>query len=198
MGNWLGIKNEGINYPMLIIDAVRDVLLNILWQSHAKWSDDGLSLMRFGLHIFEANKLLGDDVLNSTLFQAYGINPTAWAGRYTRTWAIASAKHSVIICQQMLGQTLQKGEADYDKLVAKVNDKIEAKGDPKMAWDGTIWPIGKLPSLKIRTSQHEALHFELHRSDSSQTTSSRLQKRSVISGRPMRVVQILASFLVCS
>ena len=157
MGNWYGIKDEEINYPMLIIDAIRDILLNLFWQWHAKWSDDGFAPMRFGLHVFEANKILGDDTLNSTLFQVYGINPTAWASRYTRTWAIASAKSSVVICQQMLAQTLQIGEGDYQTIVGKVNESIGAEGDPKTKWDGTIWPIGKSLSL-VKHVVHEVLH----------------------------------------
>ena len=143
LGNWYGVKDDKTNFPTLTIDAVRDLVLNLFWQWDSTASDDSWSPFRFGYHVWKMNQVLGDDVLNKTLFKSYGINPTAWASRYTRTWAIAYAESSVIICQQMLVQNLQADVQEYKDLVKSANEKLKILDDPKRAWDGYIWPIGK-------------------------------------------------------
>ena len=138
-GNWRGPQFE-VNYPAIIFDLARDLVLNLYWQMNSKLPNtfDGL-----GMRIFGLNKVLGDDWLSRLdIFKDYKINPTAWASRYTKSWAIAYAQSSVVICQQMLVQTLHAGDEEYKRKVQKFNSEHILTAANGQAWDGYIWPFG--------------------------------------------------------
>lgn len=148
LGDWYGpMKN--IEYPIQIIDALRDIVMNLCWQ----WSADKPWLLEWpydmrGSLIWALNKALSDDNLYGLVFKDNKINPLAWASRTAKTQAIANAKSSVIISQQMLVDSLPMDNGDYRTLVNgdKANNKIglneqyEFKKEP---WDGFTWPFGK-------------------------------------------------------
>ena len=91
------------------------------------------------------NKLMSDDwlmtipLMGNLSLSDMKINPTAWASRYTKIWAIAYAQESVVICQQLLVGTLQADEDEYQKLVEKVNTGLGLTTEQR--WDGHIWPF---------------------------------------------------------
>ena len=131
LGDWYGpMKN--IDYPIQIIDALRDVVMNLCWQ----WSADQPLLLPWpvdlrGSLIWGLNKALSDESLYGFVFKA-----------------IANAKSSVIISQQMLVDSLPMDNGDYRTLVNgdKANNKIglnEQYGFKKEPWDGFTWPFGK-------------------------------------------------------
>ena len=151
LGDWYGPMKD-IDYPVQIIDAIRDLTLNIFWQDNADSKELGLWIS--GLH-----KALSDDLLSGTSFANdfvaspkpfvdLKINPTAWASRYARANSISIAKNSVIISQQMLVNSLMMDNGDYQGLVQKVNSTLDLN-KPTDKWDGFLWPFGK--SLFQRT-----------------------------------------------
>jgi hypothetical protein len=150
LGDWYGPKNK-IDYPTMIIDLARDVMLNHFWQTNAESPDSSL-----GLEIWMLNKTISDDALTGwaawalgkDIFNKLGINPTAWASRYTRTQAVAYASSSVIICQQSIVAYLQVKDPSgkyQEKVINKFNDGLRKanKLTPKTQWDGFIWPFGE-------------------------------------------------------
>jgi len=149
LGDWHGPMND-IQYPVLIIDGIRDLLLNAWWQWIADKSDEAL-----GKSLYTLNLLLGDDtqtnLLNyKSLFVPLRINPTAWASRTSQVRAVAAAKTSVIICQQMLVDYLQAKESEWQtKVVQPVNELLKIDKSPQK-WDGFIWPFGKWRSQSLR------------------------------------------------
>ena len=137
---------QPIRYPVQVIDALRDVVLNVAWQ---------YLLPTGGFFDFVANKsfmelagfpfdgYFSDDYLSSDdvkYFQGVGINPLAWATRSARTQVITSANHSVVICQQMLVDWLQNDNGQYNSLVKNLNENYLTG---KHAWTGSVWPFGK-------------------------------------------------------
>jgi len=159
LGDWHGLMKE-ITYPVMIVDAARDIMMNALWQLNAHRSD--LPNEGLGFLIYVVNLLMSDPVqaealsgwsgtaVNAMLklfgystFNELNISPVAWASRSTRTLAIAGAQKSVIICQQMIVDYFPAKEELYQNgLVAMVNKKL---GPDHQAdkWDGCIWPFGK-------------------------------------------------------
>jgi hypothetical protein len=130
---------QQLTYPVMVIDLVRDMALNIFWQTNASLPDgvSGLGGQMYGL-----NKLLSDDVQKDLLFKQFSITPVAWASRHTMTKAIAYAKTSVIICQQCIVQTQSAKEVDFKAAVDKVNANESLGITAANRWDGFVWPFG--------------------------------------------------------
>lgn len=77
LGDWYGTA-EQIQYPVMIIDAVRDFALNLYWQQHV--GDYDTKSPSLGERMWRWNKVLGDEVLSGAgIFNNFGINPVAWA-----------------------------------------------------------------------------------------------------------------------
>lgn len=108
LGDWYRpMKN--VDYPIQIIDALRDIVMNLCWQ----WSADQFYLLEKpwdmrGSLIWAMNKVLSDESLYGFVFKDSKIKPLAWASRTAKTHAIANAKSSVIISQQMLVDSLRR------------------------------------------------------------------------------------------
>ena len=139
LGDWSGAM-QPIRYPVQVIDAFRDIVLNVAWQSLQPTG--GFLFMELAGYPF--NGYLSDDYLSSDkvkYFQGLGINPTAWASRSARTQVINSATRSVVICQQMLVDWLQNDNDQYNSVVRSINRKLHLTGNS--AWTGSIWPFGK-------------------------------------------------------
>ena len=101
-----------------------------------------------GSLILGLNKALSDENLYEFVFKDNEINPLAWASRTAKTQAIANAKSSVIISQQMLVASLPMENGDYGTLVNgdKAKNMVglnEQYGFKKELWDGFMWPFGK-------------------------------------------------------
>jgi len=164
LGDWHGLMKE-ITYPVMIVDAARDIMMNALWQLNAHRSDkpdEGLGFLIYVLNLLMSDPVQSEALSglsgaavdlalkksNRTTFKELKISPVAWASRSTRTLAIAGAQKSVIICQQMIVDYFPAKEKEYqDGLVAEVNKKLGLDHQANM-WDGCIWPFGmKIPIL---------------------------------------------------
>jgi hypothetical protein len=139
LGDWHGTMHD-LTYPVMVIDLVRDMLLNIFWQVNASL-EDGVSGL--GGRLYLLNKVLSDDMQKDLLFKQFGITPVAWASRHTMTKAIAYATKSVIICQQCIVQTQSAKETDFKNAVDKVNANKSLGITDANKWDGFVWPFGK-------------------------------------------------------
>lgn len=139
LGDWHGTMKQ-LTYPVMIIDLVRDLALNIFWQMNAGLPDGVLGL---GGQIYGLNKLMSDDMQKDLLFKQFKITPVAWASRHAMTKAIAYAKTSVILCQQCIVQTQTASNADFKGVVDKINGNKNLGIEPANHWDGFVWPFGK-------------------------------------------------------
>ena len=146
LGDWHGAM-QPIRYPVQIIDAVRDIVLNVAWQYlqpsgsrwHFIWDQAFLELAGYPF-----NGFLSDDYLSSSkmkYLQDLGVNPTAWASRSARTQVITSATRSIVICQQMLVDWLQNDNNQYKAVVTDINSNYL---EGKSPWTGSVWPFGKI------------------------------------------------------
>ena len=81
-------------------------------------------------------------------FQELGINPMAWASRFSRNLAIKYARDNVVMSQQMLVQSLTIDKKDLKAMVEKWSQKagiLDDKLKPlpgKEAWSGAVWGFG--------------------------------------------------------
>ena len=132
-----------IKYPVQFVDAVRDMLLNIVWQAGIGTSAS--SEKALGDLMIKAVNMLRDDgsFISDYVYSILGINPAAWATRYARTKAIATATQSVYIGQQTIVNYLQVGNGAFDGVVQSINTSLGLKDAPRK-WNGYIWPFGKL------------------------------------------------------
>ena len=133
-------SSENLGYPVLIIDAVRDIVLNILFRVF--WEFGGrLALATVFRSIVMPS--ISDDSMLPDLLQA-GVTPVAWASRIARREAITNAKHSVYIDAQIIAMYFQLDAKEFTKEggpLDKINEKVGLKGLQK--WDGIMWPYGK-------------------------------------------------------
>lgn len=145
-----------IQYPVQVIDCIRDVILNMAWHY---FNPQEASLA--GKGFVTLLMTLGDwSLTKQGYLQDLGVNPAAWASRYARVQAIQSANDSVIISQQMFTQCLGDGQAQYMTITYKANlyltgkqpvkefrepwDKVQWDQVPwNDPWDGHTWPFGK-------------------------------------------------------
>ena len=143
LGDWHGAMT-GLQYPVQFVDAVRDLFLNILWQSNA-----GLSERELGAFMINVVDAFNDDtgyLTKSIIFPKLSVNPAAWATRIARNHAISKARHSVRISQQMLVDSLQLSSPAYTGLVKTTNTNLLSSKDSQK-WNGYMWPIGMSASL---------------------------------------------------
>ena len=137
LGDWHG-DMKAIQYPVQVVDAIRDVILNLAWQYYNPHAFEEYSekfLLLAGA--------LSDDKIAPLLFHELGINPTAWASRYARIQAITAASKNIVICQQMLVCCLQNDTKEWMTFANEKSAQIKAKGGLGEPWDGALWPIGK-------------------------------------------------------
>jgi phosphatidylserine/phosphatidylglycerophosphate/cardiolipin synthase-like enzyme len=105
-GDWHGTMAK-LPYPVQVIDAIRDVALNVLWHlAPDEKQGETVAMAEYAvrddndLHdlakTFAAEKLDRIPDMNQ-LFQDLQVNPVAWASRFARKFAIESAKKRVFI-----------------------------------------------------------------------------------------------------
>jgi hypothetical protein len=137
LGDWHGDMLK-IDYPIQIIDCLRDIYMNVEWQKMARSTE-----REQGADIYSAYGWLKDDTFFfGGLLSTLGINPNAWASRTARNVAVEQAQSSIYISQQMLVDYLQSGSQEFKDLRDKINSAtgLTAK---KLDWEGWIWPYGK-------------------------------------------------------
>lgn len=162
LGDWH--KGADFDYPVQFVQAFKDLILNIVWcyLADTSWVPSGLiktainflpainaPIQGVAMVLVEAlfaeqqtsrdqfSLLIGHSLTNP--YKTLRINPNAWASRMTRLNAIASAKKSVIICQQRFNlQPVSYGNWDHKK---RINGFFNMSG--AQAWDGYTWPYGR-------------------------------------------------------
>lgn len=156
------------DYPIQVVQALKDLVMNVVWQSFnskswvksqvKSWTkSEKLANFTQNNAIQGVAVLLVDDLfteqqvsrdhlskaIGSTLSNPYKtlrVNPTAWASRMTRLNAIANAQKSVVICQHRITLPPLGGNAKI-KYVENINKHLALGDDRK--WDGYAWPYGK-------------------------------------------------------
>jgi hypothetical protein len=140
LGDWTGPMDK-IAYPIQIIDAVRDVIVNILFRIF--WVSKNDFIYYFDSFILPA---VSDEKLMAS-FEKAGVTPTAWASRITRCKAIASAKSAVYIDAAVIACSLHLDDKDsnnkvFGPVLQQVNKAVGLKD--KDGWDGILWPYDLL------------------------------------------------------
>jgi hypothetical protein len=144
LGDWHGDMYE-LEYPVQLIDAIRDVIVNVVYRTIMTKSPQ--MLLPGMVSHFEPSVLrsVADQNLLPS-FQAARVAPTSWASRIARCKAIASAKTEVILDAESIACFLHLTEVDWKtgkgaEYLEEVNKQARLTGDDK--WDGVIWPYGK-------------------------------------------------------
>jgi hypothetical protein len=144
LGDWTGQMDQ-LRYPIQAIDAIRDVVLNVMFRY--LWTQRGGNLIStFKLMVMPA-------VADWNLLKAFkdaGVSPATWSSRIARCKAIEEAKKYVYIDAEIIACDLhQKNKAWKDILEGYdddtghhqgLNEQVDLLGDK--AWDGVIWPYG--------------------------------------------------------
>ncbi|KAH7396924.1 hypothetical protein DE146DRAFT_736951 [Phaeosphaeria sp. MPI-PUGE-AT-0046c] len=163
LGDWHGTMAK-VPFPVQVIDAIRDVALNVFW--HIKPDNEQgktIAMMDYALrddstiaayastaniaikvsNIFSTQKTLPFIVPDiNEIFTDLQINPVAWASRYARKYVIERAEKRVCISQQMLVDLLQIDDASFKKAVFGVHDQDHPKDD-KAGLNDRLKPITK-------------------------------------------------------
>ncbi|KAF2670233.1 hypothetical protein BT63DRAFT_478411 [Microthyrium microscopicum] len=161
IGDWHK-PDASFDYPVQAIQAVKDLLSNIVWQylSTDSWIKDpqwkqGLTVI--GVPVQGVAAILIDALFTEqqnarehlgtaigvTLpnpYTRFNVNPTAWASRMTRLNAIANAKKSVVLCQHRLILWDQTG-------LQKEKDRINEFLGEERKWSGNLWPFDLLIAI---------------------------------------------------
>lgn len=153
LGDWHG-QAKKLDYPVQIVQALKDVACNLIWQKTEKIPQlqdsstvnlviQGLSVVLVDGMFSEDNrtrdnfsKLIGHPLSNP--YETLRINPTAWASRLVRLNMIAASQKSLIMCQQRL--TLWPVLSTTQ--IESFNQKFGLT-DADSRWDGILWPYGK-------------------------------------------------------
>src|ERR1700761_1883168 len=85
VGDWHGVSSR--EFPIQILDAIRDILLQYIWGLNIKLLPDQ-NLM--GVAVDASSDKEGMSILSQ-----FNISPAAWSSRHARIWAIESATTSL-------------------------------------------------------------------------------------------------------
>ncbi|KAL8287844.1 hypothetical protein RB597_000067 [Gaeumannomyces tritici] len=131
----------GIAYPAQLLDAVRDIINQILFEVLSAFSDP--------LSSYIASLVNGtSDVNVMSDLKSLGVTPAAWASRAARVHAISQARDNVYMSQQMLvNWDLTANE--YTKFAINFINSWFNKKIPEITfhWDGKVWPYDLLMAI---------------------------------------------------
>ncbi|KAK3368471.1 hypothetical protein B0H63DRAFT_528836 [Podospora didyma] len=184
LGDWFGPMYH-IDYPVQLIDATRDLVLNIVWKIGATTKPD--TMASFFKPAF--NKLLTAVADSNTEMQArmknLRITPAAWASRIARNTAIKSAKKSIHISTEMFADFLMDGASEWEKLVKNVNGKDDANSAIKLSWDGHLWGYDKTKISEYKTRLKDVMSCmfpEMNANDISKLVGTKFRMRRILGG----------------
>jgi hypothetical protein len=143
LGDWYGDMDE-LEYPVQIIDAVRDLILNVTYHViMAKAGSLGPMIINGNFEMTLMPAISDKSMLTS--FQAAKVAPTAWASRIARCEAIAGAQSSVIIDAESIACFLHLRESDWkdqgEPYLKYINEQLGLNASN--GWEGVTWPYGK-------------------------------------------------------
>ncbi|WP_189534086.1 hypothetical protein [Paludibacterium paludis] len=133
-GDW---HMSHFEYPVQIFDALRDAFLNLA----ALWIEKKASAPGSALLVLLCRLLSDDSELFREVAHKFGINPMAWASRYSRSHAIRHAQRTVRMSQQAVVQGLLLGIPAYQSFVRLVNERLGVH------WDGLIWAFDTFDAM---------------------------------------------------
>lgn len=137
-GNWASPAFR--NFPMQVVDAVRDFLINVAAVAAEKSVRDKHMPCDFFTPCIVKALDDGNPLFRAALKKAK-INPAAWASRYARNYAISQAQSSIRFSQQKFVMDDLRDNQQYKALIARINAKLGTD------WDGYIWPYDTLCAL---------------------------------------------------
>ncbi|KAK1833511.1 hypothetical protein QBC39DRAFT_401416 [Podospora conica] len=143
------MKLDDYVYPSQLLDAFRDILLNISWHySQAFPPTDTISGANA---VYDAVDAL-HNLLEKTSFitDAVSTHRAAWASKYARLWAIENATQCIHMTAQSFVEKLEESAwKSDDPANPGVVDKINAAFGlpPDKQWDGVLWPYDLLVAL---------------------------------------------------
>ena len=130
IGDW----PSSVGYPVQVVNGIRDIVVNVIAAFAEKNGDETLTVS-----VVEA---LTDENLRDALGEL-GINPAAWASRFTHNYAISHAQSHVRLSQQKLvmDDLAEAKQPYFETFVRNVNAMLGTK------WNGYIWPFDTLCAL---------------------------------------------------
>ncbi len=130
IGNW----PSPIGYPVQVVDACRDIVVNVIAAFAETSGDESL--------IAYACEALTDENLRDALGEL-GVNPTAWASRFTHNYAISRAQSHVRLSQQKLvmDDLAAAKQPGFEAFLRAINELLGT------SWNGYIWPFDTLSAL---------------------------------------------------
>ena len=146
LGDWHGAFKE-IQYPIQMIDALRDVVLSVLWRKiyvmlRAASSDKQVPAGQHWEAFKPAFMALSDDNIKGILRDA-SIAPAAWASQIARHKAFGAATDTIHMDIEILAGFLQKLNKRWnDDVVVSVNKHMQMTAEQDK-WDGVLWQYGK-------------------------------------------------------
>jgi hypothetical protein len=130
-GNW-GFTFD--SSPAQIFDALRDFFINVI----AAIEGNGASNTTAHL----VNVLSDTNPTVQQVLGDLGVNPTCWASRYARNFAVSQANLSVRLNQQkIVMDDLVGGSKTFQDLVAEINATFNCN------WNGYIWPFDFISAM---------------------------------------------------
>ncbi|KAF7167881.1 hypothetical protein CNMCM5623_001028 [Aspergillus felis] len=132
IGDWRDGSRE---YPVQILDAIRDILLQGLWGLNK------LHLPKINLMSVFVDALADKNMVQ--FLSQFNVTPAAWASKHARLHAISSATSSIHMTQQTFVNFFENGTSAYDRMRQTINDRLHLSGTPA-SWDGNIWPFDLL------------------------------------------------------
>ncbi|KAK3312950.1 hypothetical protein B0H66DRAFT_631840 [Apodospora peruviana] len=151
LGDWVGKMGE-LEYPVQIIDAVRDIALNLLLvildepkvTSQSSWVFYTLT-NRLSDHDSKVKNTLGE----------LGITPAVWASRYARVNSISKAQKTVHMSVEFFATWVARENSDkFRKTVDSINAELKPVANGRV-WDGIMWPVAMFPksTLNVESSR---------------------------------------------
>jgi hypothetical protein len=155
LGDWVGDMKD-LEYPVQIIDGIRDLLLNLFFRK--MWVAAKNNSDRSEIYYFPGFLGIVNDRLLNPKFMKGGVTSAAWASRIARCTAIENAQTQVYIDTEAIASFLHTNEAAWSEkntktgktMIEQINDYAELGG--KDAWDGVLWPYGKHCCSHLMTS----------------------------------------------
>jgi hypothetical protein len=146
LGDWTGPMKK-IAYPVQVIDAVRDLVLNILYRLF--WVHNNDYIHTFSMLFMPVVADVEHQRLEvRTSFADAGVTPTAWASRIARCKAIESAKSAVYIDAAVIACSLHLDkEKNFQPYLDQLNKDVGLTGNDK--WDGILWPYDLIAALAL-------------------------------------------------
>lgn len=188
LGDWTGNMTTQVRFPVQFVDAVRDILRNVVWS--VVFSPKVKENQRASFYQLIATRLsdTGMRAPDWSGLARYDVNisPAAWASPFARCYAIANAKKRVYICSELFA-TFLAAQDETQQQSAPSKDAKDTK-DPKEAykkmlnsinatlgnmkapqWNGRIWPFGMshlssyVPPMTITSISPQTTDTFIHR-----------------------------------